>query len=243
MTKIIKAALVVIGDEITHGDRQDTHAQWFANALNEKGIDLTEVRLIADDKSKIAKTVKELSEEYDYVFTTGGLGPTAGDKTAESIAAGFGVKLVKNQEAFEILRKHYEKVGRDFTEARQKPAHLPEGATVIANPAGSSPGFCINGNVYAMPGPPAEAQPMFNQNIAPHLRTGTKTEKKIIFHDILEALYAKEMKDVMKQFPNVEISSAHMKNDPVKPLKAGRIVMRSKDKEQLELAYEEVKKN
>ena len=136
------AALIIIGNEILSG---------IAERLTERGIVLSEVRIIPDREEVIIKTVKEVSEGYNYVFTTGGIGPTHDDITAESVAKAFGADLVKNEEAYATLIEHYGK--DDLTPPREKMAYIPKKATLIPNPVTAAPGFVLE-NVHVMAGVP-----------------------------------------------------------------------------------------
>lgn len=145
------AALLIIGDEILSGRTQDTNTNFLANWLNEHGIQVREVRVIPDLRHEIMKSINYLRKKYDYLFTTGGIGPTHDDITAESVAKAFKVKYEYNKEAYKILKDHYK--NSYFNAARKKMAKMPKGAGLILNPSSSAPGFFIK-NVYVLPGVP-----------------------------------------------------------------------------------------
>jgi molybdenum cofactor synthesis domain-containing protein len=147
------AALVVIGDEILSGRTQDRNVAQVATWLNEQGIRLAEVRIVPDDEARIADAVNALRGAHDYLFTTGGIGPTHDDITVDSIAAAFGVPVVIHPEARRILEDYYAGRGIELTEARLRMARVPEGAELIANPHSGAPGVRI-GNVYILAGVP-----------------------------------------------------------------------------------------
>src|SRR3954466_11581446 len=147
------AALVVIGDEILSGRTQDKNVAQVASWLNEQGIRLAEVRVIPDDMARIGETVNALRTAHDYVFTTGGIGPTHDDITVDAIAAAFGVPVVVHPEARKILEDYYRDRPGGLTEARLRMARTPEGAELIENPSSGAPGIKI-GNVYIMAGVP-----------------------------------------------------------------------------------------
>lgn len=157
---IYKAALVVIGNEILSGRTQDTNTAWIAEQLVPQGVVLTEVRIVQDIESDIVEAVNALRAKSDYVFTTGGIGPTHDDITAQSLAKAFGVDLALHEKAYQILAEYYE--GEDnVTAARRKMAMLPKGAKLIPNPVSGAPGFCFE-NVYAMAGVPRVMRAMFD---------------------------------------------------------------------------------
>ena len=153
------AALVVIGDEILSGRTQDRNIAQVAAWLNDQGIRLAEVRVVPDDQRRIADAVNALRGAHDYLFTTGGIGPTHDDITVDSIAAAFGVPVVVHPEARRILEEYYAARGSDVTEARLRMARVPQGAELIANPTSGAPGVRI-GNVYILAGVPHIAASM-----------------------------------------------------------------------------------
>ncbi|MEO5612438.1 MAG: competence/damage-inducible protein A, partial [Sphingomicrobium sp.] len=153
------AALVVIGDEILSGRTQDKNIAQVAVWLNDQGIRLAEVRVVPDDSARIAETVNALRVLHDYLFTTGGIGPTHDDITVDSIAAAFEVPVVVHPEARRILEVYYAGRGIELTEARLRMARVPQGAELIANPSSGAPGVKI-GNVYILAGVPLIAASM-----------------------------------------------------------------------------------
>jgi len=153
------AALAVIGDEILSGRTQDKNVAQVALWLNEQGIRLAEVRIIPDDTSRIAETVNELRAAYDYLFTTGGIGPTHDDITVDALAEAFGVPVVVHPEARRILEDYYRDRPGGLTEARLRMARVPEGAELIPNPMSGAPGVRF-GNVFIMAGVPNIAASM-----------------------------------------------------------------------------------
>jgi len=148
------AALVVIGDEILSGRTQDLNVAQIARWLNEQGIRLAEVRIVPDDVAKIAGTVNALRSAHDYLFTTGGIGPTHDDITVDAIAAAFGVAVIVHPAARQILEDYYRDRPGGLTEARLRMARVPEGAELIENPMSGAPGIKM-GNVYIMAGVPS----------------------------------------------------------------------------------------
>ena len=160
MSKTFSAALLIIGDEILSGRTQDINIKHLAEKLGSKGIALREVRVVPDVEAKIIKAVNELRAEADYLFTTGGIGPTHDDITSESVAKAFGVAIERNKKAFDILVKHYGSE-KELNDARLKMTMIPVGAQLIANPVSSAPGFIL-GNVYVMAGVPKIMQGMLD---------------------------------------------------------------------------------
>ena len=156
--KVWTAALLVIGDEILSGRTQDRNVAQVAEWLNRQGIRLEEVRIVPDSESRIAGSVNELRQSYDYLFTTGGIGPTHDDITVDSIATAFGVPVVIHPKARNILEQYYSSRG-GVTDARLRMARVPEGAELIPNPTSGAPGVRMD-NVYIMAGVPGIAAAM-----------------------------------------------------------------------------------
>ena len=147
------AAMLVIGDEILSGRTKDTNTNYLACALTEAGIDLTEARVVSDEHDHIVEAVRALSARYNHVFTSGGIGPTHDDITADAVGAAFGATVDIREDARALLAAHYERQGMEFNDARKRMARIPEGATLIDNPVSIAPGFSIE-NVYVMAGGP-----------------------------------------------------------------------------------------
>lgn len=153
------AAMLVIGDEILSGRTRDSNMHYLAGELSKVGIDLKEVRVVSDDAQAISEAVRALSACFDQVFTSGGIGPTHDDITADSIAAAFGAQIDVREDARAILEAHYKTTGLELNAARLRMARIPDGATLIDNPVSSAPGFTI-GNVHVMAGVPAVFEAM-----------------------------------------------------------------------------------
>ncbi|MFM2389710.1 MAG: hypothetical protein RLZZ437_1265 [Pseudomonadota bacterium] len=147
------AAMLVIGDEILSGRTRDTNTHHLATELTSRGIRLMEARVVADDQPSIIAAVNALRASWDHVFTSGGIGPTHDDITADAIAAAFGVAITHRADAMALLGAHYERSGLPFNEARQRMARIPDGARLIDNPVSTAPGFTL-GNVHVMAGVP-----------------------------------------------------------------------------------------
>lgn len=157
---IVRAALVVIGDEILSGRTKDKNLNYLALWLNEMGVRLAEVRVVGDHVEDIVEAVNSCRKNYDYVFTTGGIGPTHDDITAASIGLAFGRKVIEHPEAVAVMANYYPKGG--LNEARLKMATMPEGASLIENPVSAAPGFQIE-NVFVLAGIPAVMQAMLEK--------------------------------------------------------------------------------
>lgn len=147
------AAMLVIGDEILSGRTRDSNTHFIANALTAQGIRLAEVRVVADDTAEIVAAVQGLSSKYDHLFTSGGIGPTHDDITADAVAQAFGQNITHRADAMALLAAHYERQGSEFNAARQRMARIPDGATLIENPVSVAPGFSIK-NCHVMAGVP-----------------------------------------------------------------------------------------
>lgn len=153
------AAMLVIGDEILSGRTRDANMHYLAGELTERGIDLKEVRIVSDDAAAITSATKALAATYDHVFTSGGIGPTHDDITADCIAAAFDVSIDVREDARALLAAFYENSGRELNAARLRMARIPEGARLIENPVSVAPGFSLK-NVHVMAGVPSVFQAM-----------------------------------------------------------------------------------
>lgn len=164
------AAMLVIGDEILSGRTRDSNLHHLAGELARHGIDLKEARVVADDHAAIVAALNALRGTWDHVFTSGGIGPTHDDITADAVAAAFGVPITHRADAMALLQAHYDRSGLPFNEARQRMARIPDGATLIDNPISTAPGFTL-GNVHVMAGVPNIFQAMV-ASVLPHLTGG-----------------------------------------------------------------------
>ena len=202
-TRIVTAAVLVIGDEILSGRTKDANMGFLAERLTELGIRLREARVVPDDAEEIVAAVNALRARYDYVFTTGGIGPTHDDITAECIARAFGVPLLRHPEAVRRLEAHYE--AGQLNEARLRMANVPEGGTLIDNPVSAAPGFRI-GNVHVMAGVPRIMQAMFD-SIAPTLKGGDRVLSRTVTCDLGEGVIAAGLGAIAAQFPELTVGS------------------------------------
>lgn len=173
----VKAAVLLIGDELLSGRTQDVNLQALAKFLGPMGIQIAEARVVADAPSEIVAAVNALRLRYDYVFTTGGIGPTHDDKSADAMAAAFGVHIDVREDARAILEAHYKGVS-NLNEARLRMARIPDGALLVANPVSKAPGFQLD-NVFVMAGVPSIMRGML-EDIGPRLRGGAVVRSFIV---------------------------------------------------------------
>ena len=231
---IVTAALVVIGNEVLSGRTRDANTPYLAERLNALGVRLVEVRIVPDDRAAIARAVNALRAKCDYVFTTGGIGPTHDDITAGAVAAAFGVPLKPHPEAVARLERHY---GADFNAARRRMAEMPEGAELIDNPVSAAPGFRI-GNVFVMAGVPAIMQAMF-EGIRHRLAGGRPLISRTLRTTLAEGVLAARLGQLQERFPEVEIGSYPTMGRRVPGV---RVVLRAVDEARLGAAVSELVK-
>jgi molybdenum cofactor synthesis domain-containing protein len=233
---IITAAVLVIGDEILSGRTKDKNIGYIADYLTAIGIDLKEVRVVADEASAIVDALNALRAKYTYVFTTGGIGPTHDDITADCVAEAFGVALEFHPEAIAILKERLAKTGGELNEARLRMARIPKGAALVANKVSGAPGFWI-GNVITMAGIPAVMQGMLDE-VAPKLETGTKLLSETIRADAKEGDVGTELGAIAKAHPSTIIGSYPFIDEKNGP--NTNIVVRSRDAGELAVVKAEV---
>ena len=203
--KKVNAAILIIGNEILSGRTQDKNVAFISNWLNSKcGISVDEVRIIPDVEKIIVQNILLLSRKFNYVFTTGGIGPTHDDITAQSISKAFKVKYEFHQEAYDILEKYYGK--RKFNDGRKKMAKMPRGSKLIYNPSSAAPGF-LTENVFTLPGVPSILNSMI-ENCKGFLSKGLKVHSKTISLYTVESNISKKLGQIQKKYKNfVEIGS------------------------------------
>lgn len=229
------ACLIIIGNEILSGRTQDKNVAWLATALNNQGIKLVHVRIIPDTEQIIIETLNACRLDYDYVFTTGGIGPTHDDITSAAVAKAFGRTLIRHLEAEKRLLAHYKP--EQINEARMKMADIPEGATLIDNPVSTAPGFQLE-NVFVLAGVPNIMQAMFDC-LKSGLRTGEKTLSRSLKTNLAEGTLAKSLSEIQDRYPAVEIGSyPHFQFNTL----STSLVFRSTDPKLLDAALEETKK-
>ena len=205
MTDTITAGMVVIGDEILSGRTKDRNVGHLADVMTAIGIDLREVRIVADDEDDIVAAVNALRHRYSYVFTTGGIGPTHDDITADAIARAFGLPCDYDARALAMLEASYAERGIAFTPARKRMARMPKGAEHIDNPISIAPGFRI-GNVHVMAGVPAIFQAMLD-NVVPTLKTGARLVSETVHCPYGEGTIGDALAEIQKKHPDTIIGS------------------------------------
>ena len=201
--KIVTACVLIIGNEILSGRTRDANLAFLGERLNALGIRLMEARVVPDQDGVIIDTLNEVRRLFDYVFTTGGIGPTHDDITAECVARAFGVPLIQHPEARAILEAHYP--SGELNQARLRMANTPEGATLIENPVSKAPGFQI-GNVFVMAGIPSIMQAMF-ESLKHRLTGGEPLLTKAVAAALPESYLAPGLTAVQERYPEVEIGS------------------------------------
>lgn len=230
----VTAGIVVIGDEILSGRTRDINVQQISEFLSPLGISLKEVRIVSDDQDAIVEAVRALSERCDYVFTTGGIGPTHDDITADAVTAAFGRSIDVRDDAREILEHWYAKSDSEITPARMRMARIPEGASLIDNPVTGAPGFQLE-NVFVLAGVPKIARGML-EDVAPRLTRGAVTHSiSVRLENAREGDLAAALGELQDQHPDVSIGSYPWFEDlGGGKLKRGvALVARSTDEEKL----------
>ena len=227
---IVTAAVLVIGDEILSGRTKDKNIGYIADYLTALGIDLKEVRVVSDEAAAIVSALDALRRTYTYVFTTGGIGPTHDDITADCVAKAFGVPLDVHPEAVAILKERLAKTGGELNEARLRMARIPRGAALVANKVSGAPGFWM-GNVITMAGIPSVMQAMLDE-VAPKLKIGTKLLSVSIRADAKEGDVGSELGAIAKAHPETIIGSYPFFDEKLGP--NTNIVVRARDAQKLE---------
>ncbi len=218
------AAMIVIGDEILSGRTRDSNMHFLAGELTKVGIDLREVRVVADDPGAIVAAVNAVRAGVDHVFTSGGIGPTHDDITADCIAAAFGIAIDVRADARAILQAHYDRAGTVLNDARLRMARIPDGASLIDNPVSSAPGFSL-GNVHVMAGVPAVFQAMV-ASVLPTLTGGAPLLSQSYRINRGEGDIAGPLGDLALAWPDLMIGSYPFQKDGVY---GANIVIRGQD--------------
>jgi molybdenum cofactor synthesis domain-containing protein len=203
--KTYTAALLIVGNEILSGRTTDANLPYIAGRLNTLGIRLSEVRVVPDIESEIVDAVNMLRARYTYVFTTGGIGPTHDDITADCVAKAFGVPLIEHPEARRRLQERYDESGIELNEARLRMARTPEGATLIDNPVSAAPGFQVE-NVFVMAGVPKIMQAMF-ESLRERLVGGEPLLSRSIACHLPEGMLAQGLGEIQARHDGVDIGS------------------------------------
>ena len=200
---MIRASLVIIGDEILSGRTEDTNLAYLAKWLGNLGIHLSEVRVVLDDEKDIIESVNTLRKKYDYVFTTGGIGPTHDDITTDSIAKAFGVETRIDDDALEKMEEFLD--GKELTEPLLKMLHIPEGGELIYSPATKAPGYKIE-NVFVMAGIPKIMQGML-EGMYDYLEKGEVVHSRSFDILVGESFFAEKLEEIQHEFLNIAIGS------------------------------------
>ncbi len=228
----VTAGLLVIGDEILSGRTKDKNIGYIAEYLTGIGVDLKEVRVVPDEEREIVAALDALRRRYTYVFTTGGIGPTHDDITADCVAKAFGVPIGYDPRAVAAMRERFAAMGTEMNEARMRMARVPAGAELVTNKISAAPGFWI-GNVIVMAGVPAIMQAMLD-DVAPKLKTGAKMLSETVRADAREGDIGTELGEVAKAHPGTSIGSYPFFDDKRGP--NTNIVVRSRDPARLAAA-------
>lgn len=199
------AAILIIGDEILSGRTRDANMHYLAGELTRIGIDLREVRVVADDTAAIVAAVNALRAAFDHVFTSGGIGPTHDDITADAVAAAFGMALHVRDDARAILAAHYDRSGLEFNAARRRMARIPEGALLIENPISAAPGFSLE-NVHVMAGVPDIFKAMV-ASLLPRLTGGRPLLSQTLRIDRGEGVVAEPLGTLAAEFADLSFGS------------------------------------
>ena len=197
------ACIIVIGNEILSGQTEDTNLNYLARRLQELGILLQEARFVSDVENDIIKAIHDTRDNYTYIFTTGGIGPTHDDITASSIAKAVDKPLVCNLDAATLLRQHYP--NNSLLKTRLKMSEMPQDCGLILNPLSAAPGFCVD-NIYVLAGVPRIMQAMF-EGVVPSLRHGPQRHVSMIFDHIAESIIATDLENIQNDFSDIEIGS------------------------------------
>jgi molybdenum cofactor synthesis domain-containing protein len=231
--KRVEAGFVIIGNEILSGRTVDKNLNFLAVELTKIGINLIEVRVVRDIEEEIIKAVNELRDKLDYVFTSGGIGPTHDDITALSISKAFGVALIRDPKAEAILRDHYDE--SNLNDARLKMADIPEGSMLLNNPVTSAPGFKKE-NVFVFAGVPSIMQAMFFA-AKEYLTPGVKTLSRSISCYVTEGDIAEKLSEVQNEFQDLDIGSyPYIKNQRL----GTAVVFRGEDEQQINAACDKI---
>ena len=199
----VNAAILIIGNEILSGRTQDTNTSTLSIWLNSIGVKVEEVRVIPDVENTIVNAINLLRKNYDYVFTTGGIGPTHDDITAQSVSKAFGIKYEIHEEAFKILEKYYQP--GEFNKGRQKMVWMPEKANLIINPTSGAPGFSVE-NVFCLPGVPSILKSMLG-GLTNAIVGGEPIKSLTISLRTVESEIANSLTKVQNENKDVEIGS------------------------------------
>ena len=227
--------MLIIGNEVLSGRTKESNLQVLAKALNEKGIRLTEVRVVRDSEGDIINGVNELRHKYDYVFTSGGIGPTHDDITTASVAKAIGVEVYRHPEAKAAMITHYKSVGSEATESRLRMADVPVTAKLINCQITPAPGFHIE-NVFVLAGVPSIFEAMI-QVVIPTLEQGPAYSSRTIVVRVGESQVANDLEKVQNIYPELELGSYPQQDDEGY---FTELVIAGNDKQSIDVAYNEL---
>jgi molybdenum cofactor synthesis domain-containing protein len=230
--ELVTAGVLVIGDEILSGRTKDKNIGYIAEYLTALGIDLMEVRVVGDEESAVIDALNALRHRYTYVFTTGGIGPTHDDITADCVAKAFGVSIDVDPRALAIMQERLASTGTEMNDARLRMTRIPKGADLVLNKVSGAPGMWI-GNVIVMAGVPSIMQAMLDE-VAPKLKTGVRMLAETIRADAREGDIGTQLGEIAKANPQVAIGSYPF-FDPQRGANTN-VVLRARDAEKLALA-------
>jgi molybdenum cofactor synthesis domain-containing protein len=236
--EVITAGLLVIGDEILSGRTKDKNIGYIAEYLTNLGIDLSQVRVVPDIEEEIVAALNALRSRYTYVFTTGGIGPTHDDITADAVAKAFGVPIEVDPRAVALMEERFRQMGTEMNEARLRMARIPAGADLVINKISAAPGFWI-GNVIVMAGVPSIMQAMLD-DVAPKLKTGAKMLSETVRADAREGDIGTQLGAIAKAHPDVMIGSYPFMDEKRGP--NTNIVVRARDAQKLAAAKASVER-
>ncbi len=233
MKNTLSAAVILIGNELLSGSIEDKNLAHIAKTLEVRGIRVRETRIIPDIENEIIEAVNTLRAKHDYVFTTGGIGPTHDDITSDSIAAAFNVKNVVVQDVFDTIQSYLDSKGVEFTPAAQRMAHAPEGAEMISADSSIIPGYRIE-NVFVMAGVPRIMKIMLG-GIINHLKTGLAIHNAYVHANVGEGEIAADLEAIQNQHPDIDIGSYPQDKDST--ISDYRVIFVVKGTEPKELEY------
>jgi len=235
----VTAAMIAIGDELLSGRTKDSNIGYLATELTKHAIDLKEVRIVSDESAAIIAAVNALRTRYDYVFTSGGIGPTHDDITAPSIAEALGLPCIYDKAAEKLLSAYYKEKQLPLTPARRQMARMPQGAEHIANPVSTAPGFHI-ANVFVMAGVPQIFEAMV-LNVLPQLKKGKQMLSLVIPCPLGEGTFGEALTEIQTRYPHTSIGSYPHLNASHKDSFSVEIVIRAREESDLQQAAQAVK--
>ena len=234
--RTVNACLILIGNELLSGRTQDKNLAYIAKELNELGIQLARAHVIPDESEIIVEYINKCRKDYDYVFTTGGIGPTHDDITSECVAEAFGVPMVRDPDTIALMTKRVEERGEIMNEARLRMATFPQGSTLLPNSISAAPGYCME-NVFVMAGVPRVMRTMFEE-AKKHLTGGSKVNSRGLAIDLGEGTIADALEEIQNKYPELDIGSYPQMRQEVGFRVS--VVIRGREDAQLDEAHTEI---